>query len=119
MVADIKCPPFSKSLDPPLKPEVNFQLGRFYIHETEFESRFATISFQFWKIQAFSIFVRDNFKRFINTGFVHGDLQMYSDFLNMFLTKEFLDPKGMFKKICKQFPFEFLTMFDLSREKCQ
>ena len=67
-----------------IKPKVNFQLGRFYIHETEFKSRIATISFQFWKIQAFSIFVRDNFKRVINKGFVHGDLQMYSDFLNVF-----------------------------------
>ena len=34
-----------------IKPEVNFQLGRFYIHETEFESRIATISFQFWRFK--------------------------------------------------------------------
>ena len=43
---------------------------------------------------------------------------MYSEFLNMFLTKEFSDPKGIFQKICNQFPFEFLIMFDLPRKKC-
>ena len=51
--------------------------------------------------------------------FGYGDLILYSDFLNMFLSKEFADPKEMFRKICRQFPFEFLLMFDLSREKCQ
>ena len=29
---------------------------------------------------------------------------------------EFVDPKGMFHKICIQHPFEFLIMFDLCRE---
>ena len=96
------------------KPEVNFQSGRFYIQETEFESRIATISFQFWRIKAFSVFVKDNFKKVVNKGFVHGDLALYSDFLNLFLSKEFSDPKDMFRKICRQFPFEFLIMFDQS-----
>ena len=32
------------------KPEVNFQSRRFYIHETEFESRVQTICFQFRRI---------------------------------------------------------------------
>ena len=50
--------------------------------------------------------------------FGYGDLTLYSDFLDMFLSKEFADPKRMFRKICRQFPFEFL-LFDLSREKCQ
>ena len=81
------------------KPEVNFQSGRFYIHETEFESRVQTIYFQFWRIQAFSIFVKNNIGKIISKGFVHGDLRMYSEFLNMFLSKKFSDPKGTFRKI--------------------
>ena len=81
------------------KPEVNFQSGRFYIHETEFESRVQTICFQFWRIQAFSIFVKNNIGKIISKGFVHGDLRMYSEFLNMFLSKKFSDPKGTFRKI--------------------
>ena len=101
------------------KPEVNFQSGRFFMHEVDCESRMATINYQFWRIQAFSIFVRDNFKKVINRGFVYGDLVLLSDFLGMFLSKKSSDPKGMFRKICRQFPFEFLLVFDLSREKCQ
>ena len=100
------------------KPEVNFQSGRFYIHETEFESPVQTICFQFWRIQAFSIFVKNNIGKIISKGFVLGDLRIYSEFLNMFLSKEFSDPKGVFRKICKQFPFEFFIIFDLSTEKC-
>lgn len=48
--------------------------------------------------------------------FVAGDLYMFAEFLSVFLTKEFVDPKGMFRKICRQHPFEFLLMFDLCRE---
>ena len=100
-----------------IKPEVNFQSGRFFIHDSDFEFRIATANYQFWRIQAFSVFVIDNYKKIINMGFVHGDLILYFDFLNMFLSKDFSDPKGMFRKIYRQFPLEFLLMFDLSREK--
>lgn len=63
------------------------------------------------------MFVQNNSEKVISKGFVHGDLRPFAEFLNMFLTKEFTNPKGMFRKTCKQFPFEFLIMFDLSREK--
>lgn len=33
------------------KPEVNFHSARFFIRETELESRIETITFQFWKIR--------------------------------------------------------------------
>ena len=49
---------------------------------------------------------------------VCGDLTMFSDFLSVFLTKEFVDPKGMFRKICRQHPFEFLIMFDFLGYSC-
>ena len=85
----------------------------------EFESRIGTINYQFWEIQAFAVFVRSDFKKVINRGFVHGDLVLFSDFLNMLWSKEFSEPKGMFRKNCRQFPLEFLMMFDTSRETCQ
>ena len=44
-------------------------------------------------------------------------LPMFLDFWSMFLTKEFVDPKGMFQKICRQQPFEFLITFNFCREK--
>ena len=97
------------------RPEVNFQCGRFFIYEDEFEFCVNSLCSQFLKIQAFAKFVRDNHKKIINQRIVCGDLTMVSDFLNMFLTKEFVDPKGMFQKICRQHPFEFLIMFDFFR----
>ena len=94
------------------RPEVNFKCGRFFIYEDEFEFSVNSLCSQFLKIQAFPKFVRDNHTKIINQRIVCGDLTMFSDFLNMFLTKEFVDPKGMLRKICHQHPFEFLIMFD-------
>ena len=45
-----------------------------------------------------------------------GDVKLFSELLNNFLEKEFVDPKKMFKAVCKPFQFEFLLMYDLSRE---
>ena len=42
------------------KPEVNFQSGRFFIHDVDFESHIALISHQC--IQTFAVFARDNHK---------------------------------------------------------
>ena len=97
------------------RPEVNFQCRRFFISEDELEFHINALCSQFLKIQAFAKFVRDNHKKIINQCLVSGDLTMFSDFLSLFLTKEFVDPKGMFRKICFQHPFEFLTMFDFCR----
>ena len=69
-----------------------------------------------WKIQSFAKFVSDNYTKMRERHFVAGDLYMFAEFLSVFLTKEFVDPKGMFRKICRQHPFEFLLMFDLCRE---
>ena len=97
------------------RPEVNFQCGRFYIYEDEFEFHVSSLCSQFLKIQAFPKFVRDNHMKVINQCIVCGDLTMFPDFLNMYLRKEFVDPKGMFRKICHQHPFKILIMFDFCR----
>ena len=97
-------------------PKVDLQIGRFFISNEEFELRINSICFQFWKIQAFAKFVRDNYHKIRERDLVYGDLYMFVEFLSMFLYKEFVDPEGMFRKICRQHHFEFLIMFDLCRE---
>ena len=97
------------------RPEVNFQCGRFFIFQDEFEFRINSLCSQFTKIQAFAKFVRDNHKKIINGRVVPGDLAMFSDFSSRLLTRELVDPKGMFRKICRQHPFEFLITFDFCR----
>ena len=98
------------------KSEVNFQSGRFFVTEIEFESIVNILTFHYWKIQVFCTFARSNFEMLINWGFVCGDLRVYGDFLRAFLEKDMLDPKGMFEKVSSQFPLEFLLMFDLFRD---
>ena len=98
------------------KPEVNFQSGRFFIQQADFESQVAVVTFQFWKIKTFCFFVINSFQKIINKGFVHGDIKVFSNFLRVFLDNQPTDPKALFKKVCFQFPFEFLIMFDFFRE---
>ena len=98
------------------EPKIDLQQGRFYISVEEFESRVSYICSQLWKIQAFPNFVTENYRKIKERHLVFGDLDMFVELVSVFLTKEFVDPKGMFKKICRQHPFEFLLMFDLCRE---
>ena len=98
------------------RPNIDLQHGRFFVTNEEFRMRVNEICFQFWKIQSFAKFVYDNHHKIKDRHLVCGDLHMFADFLLIFLTREFVDPKGMFRKICRQHPFEFLMMFDLCRE---
>ena len=95
------------------KPNVHLQHRRFFITNKEFEMRVNVICFQFWKIQSFAKFVCDNHQKVKDRHLVFGDLHMLADFL---YTREFVDPKGIFRKICRQHPFELLMMFDLCQE---
>lgn len=98
-------------------PEVNFQCGRFFVTGQDFESRINFITFHYWKIEIFSGFVKNNIDVVINKSFVYGYLKVFSHILEKaFLNMVCTDPKGMFKKICFNFPFEFLIMFDLFRQ---
>ena len=98
-------------------PEVNFPCGCFFVTRQDFVSRLNVLTFHFWTIQKFSTFVENNSNVVIDKGFVYGDLKVFAHFLdNFFLSKVSTDPKGMFKKVCFNFPFEFLIMFDLFRE---
>ena len=97
-------------------PKVDLQFGRFFVTEDEFDMQLNAIYFQFCKIQAFAKFVKDNHQKIKQRNLVYSDLPMFLDFLSMFLTMEFIDPKGMFRKICCQLPFEFLITFDFCRQ---
>ena len=77
------------------------QIGRFLISNEDLELRINTICFQFRKIQAFAKFVQDNHHRIKERHLVYTDFSVFADFLSMFLTKNFVDPKGMFRKICR------------------
>ena len=98
-------------------PKVDLQIGRFFISNEELELRIKAIYFQFWKIQAFAKFVCNNHRKIKERDLVYADLDWFADFLSMFFTKEFVDPKGMFQKICQQHPSQFLIRFDLCGEK--
>ena len=89
-------------------PRLDLHFGRFFITEKEFDLRLKAACFKFWKIQAFSKFVTDNHQKI-------REKHLAKDFL----TKGFVDPKGMFRTICRQQPFEFLIMFDFCRQKKQ
>ena len=88
-------------------PKVNLQIGRFFISNEGFKLRINSIYLQFWKIQAVAKFLRDNYHKIRERHLVYGDLYMFVEFLSMFLYKEFVESKGMFRKICRQYPFEF------------
>ena len=96
--------------------KIDLQHGRFYITLEEFESRATCIRFQLWKIQTIAKFVTENDRKIKKRHLASGDLDMFLEFISIFLNKEFVDPKGIFGKICRQHPFEFLLMFDLCRE---
>ena len=98
------------------KPNVNLQHGRVFIPNGEFKMRVNVICFQFWKNQSFEKFVYDYHQKIEDRHLVFGDFHMFANFLSIFLTREFVDPKAMFRKICKQHPFQFLMTFDLCKK---
>ena len=71
---------------------------------------------ELWKIKEFEKFAVGNFRKIKERHLVHGDIQIFVEFLSVSLEKEFVSPKSMFKKTCRQYPFEFLLIFDLYRE---
>ena len=100
-----------------MSTEFNFKSRRFFITTREFESRINIIALQFWTIQIFAQFVKNNFDIVNKNGFGSADLKVYSQFLDgNFLSGFSEKPKELFKNVCVNFPFEFLVMFDLFRE---
>ena len=99
-----------------IDPKINVMCGRFFITKEEFKAKVNQICFYLWKIQAFAKFDIDNFLKIKERHLMYSDIEMFVEFLEIFLRKEFVDPKGMFRKVCRQYPFKFLFLFDLCRE---
>ena len=68
------------------------------------------------KNKEFKLFCRINNKKLIDKNYVCGDIKISCDFLFQFVIKEFVDPRGLFKRLCSQKPLEFLILFDFYRE---
>ena len=81
------------------EPKIDLQHGRFSISVEEFEPRVSCVCFKLSKIQAFARFVTENYGKIKKKHLVFGDLDMFVEFVSILLTKEFVDPKRMFKKI--------------------
>ena len=97
--------------------DVNFQCGRFFITWQDVDSHVKFTAFRLWKIEIFYKFIKNNIDTVINKGFICEDVKVFSNILETaFIDMVPVDPKGNFKKVCSNFPFEFLIMFDLFRE---
>ena len=101
---------------PKIAPRINLELGRFFISTEEFNARVNEICCELWRIKKFAKFAVGNFRKLKERHLEHGDIQIFVDFLSVFLEKEMVSPKSMFKKACRQYPFEFLLIFGLCRE---
>ena len=83
-------------LDP--SPKVDLQFSRFFITEEEFQLHINAVCFQFWKIQAFAKFVKDNNRKIIEKYLVYGDLPMFSYFLSILSTKDLSILRACFER---------------------
>ena len=83
-----------------IDPKINVMHGRFFITKEKFEARANQICFYLWKILAFAKFAIDNFLKIKERRLMFGDIEMFVEFLEIFLRKKFVDPKGMFRKVC-------------------
>ena len=55
-------------------PKIDLPLGRFFITVEEFNLRVNAICIQFWKIQTFAKFVKENHHKIKERHLVYGDL---------------------------------------------
>ena len=58
----------------------------------------------------------DNYEKVKQRNLIASNIQIFVNFLSQFLERDFVDPIFLFKKVCSQFPFEFLLLFDLCRQ---
>ena len=101
---------------PQITSRINLEQGRFFISVEEFEVRPSVICGELWKIRQFAKFAVDNFKKIEERPLLCENIKVFVDFISVFIKKEFVDLKSMFKKTCRQFPSEFLLIFDLCWE---
>ena len=76
---------------------------------------------QIWQnlenIKGFARFAIQNHHKMIERHLIYGDIELLVKILSEFLTKEFINPKSMFKEVCGKFRLELFLVFDLCWEK--
>lgn len=95
---------------------LSFQSGRFFITKKEFNFRIKLFSDDPGDIKRFARFVIAKNYKLYEKNLVCADIKVFTEFLRVFLKKEFVDPRDMFRRICYQYPFEFFLLRDLCRE---
>ena len=105
----------SRNRLPKITPAINLEQGRFFISRKEFDLRVNTIVKDLQKIIDFALFVRLK-KKIVERDLIYGDRDIFSIFLFEFTIREFIDRRNLFRKLCGQYSFEFLILFDLLRE---
>ena len=96
---------------PKMAPRINFEQGRCFISNEEFEARINEISCELWKMKEFAKFFVGNYKKIKERRLACSDGQIFVESLSVFLEKEFVSTKNIFKKTCKQYPFEAFFYF--------
>ena len=86
---------------PKIAPRINLEQSRVFISTEEFDARVNEIRCELWKIEEFAKPAVESFRKLYERCVVHGDTQIFVDFLSVFSEKEKVDPKSMFKKACK------------------
>ena len=67
-------------------------------------------------IKEFTRFCIDRYEKVKQRNLIASDIHIFVNFLSQFLERDFVDPISLFKKVCSQFPFDFLLLFDLCRQ---
>ena len=76
-----------------IDPKINVICGRFFITKEKFEARVNQICFCLWKQQAFAKFALDNIHKIKDRHLMCGDIDIFVEFLQILLRKDFVDPK--------------------------
>ena len=82
----------------------------------EFNGRIQEISKDTEKIKIYTIFARNNYDRIRQRRLRHDDIKTFTGFLSNFIDKEYVSPKKLFEIVCNNYQFEFLLLYDLSKE---
>ena len=99
-----------------IAPSTNLEPSRFWTSVEEFNGRIQETSEDTEKTKSFTIFTRNNYNRIRQRRLTHGDIKTFSGFVLNFIDKEYVSPKKLFETVCNNYQFEFLLLYDLSKE---
>ena len=91
-----------------IAPSINLEQGKFFISIEEFEGRFKVICNDIWKIRNFCKFAVDNFEKIEQRRLMRGDIEIFVDYISVFIKKNFVDFKACLRKLVDS---SFLSFF--------